>query len=64
MASAPKSAPMPERIGKQGGESLGLVEIDAVFGKMLGFSDGQKVGEHISIASTLLITFRSMYCFI
>ena len=64
MASSSVSAPVSGRIGKRDGENVGMVEIDAVFGRMLGLSDGQKVGKLNFIVSISLIFARSIYYFI
>ena len=64
MASSSVSAPVSGRIAKRGGENVGMVEIDAVFGRMLGLSDGQKVGKLNFIVSISLIFARSIYYFI
>lgn len=44
MASTAKSVSIVERTGRRGKEEIGVVEIDATFGRMLGLADGQKVG--------------------
>lgn len=43
MASTAKSTSIIDRSGKRSKEELGVVEIDAIFGRMLGLGDGQKV---------------------
>lgn len=43
MASMTKSVPIAERTGRKAKEEVGMVEIDATFGRMLGLADGQKV---------------------
>ncbi len=43
MASMAKSVSMAERTGRRAKEEMGVVEIDATFGRMLGLADGQKV---------------------
>jgi hypothetical protein len=43
MASTAKSVPMIERTGRRAKEEVGVVEIDATFGRMLGLVDDQKV---------------------
>ncbi|CAD6587897.1 MAG: Peroxisome biosynthesis protein pex1 [Alectoria sarmentosa] len=44
MASTAKSASIADTTGRRPKEELGVVEIDATFGRMLGLMDGQKVG--------------------
>ena len=44
MASTAKPTPMPEVSGRRSRDATGVVEIDDTFGRMLGLSDGQKVG--------------------
>lgn len=43
MASTAKSASIADTTGRRSKEELGVVEIDATFGRMLGLLDGQKV---------------------
>lgn len=43
MASTAKSTSVADRAGKRPKEEVGVVEIDATFGRMLGLMDGQKV---------------------
>lgn len=43
MASTGKSVSMAERTGRRAKEEMGVVEIDATFGRVLGLADGQKV---------------------
>ena len=43
MASTTKSASVAEKIGRRPKEEVGVVEIDATFGRTLGLADGQKV---------------------
>lgn len=43
MASTAKTVSMAERTGRRAKEEVGVVEIDATFGRMLGLIDGQKV---------------------
>lgn len=43
MASAVKTTSIVDRTGRRPKEEIGLVEIDATFGRMLGLMDGQKV---------------------
>ena len=43
MASSAKVASVVERSGRKPREELGVVEIDATFGRMLGLVDGHKV---------------------
>lgn len=45
MASTAKSTPITDRTGRRPKEEIGVVEIDAMFGHMLGLMDGQKVRE-------------------
>lgn len=44
MASTAKATPIVERTGRRAKEEMGVVEIDATFGRTLGLTDGQKVG--------------------
>ena len=44
MASALKASSALERGGKRNKDDVGYVEMDATFGRMLGLTDGQKVG--------------------
>ena len=44
MASAAKVASIGERTGRRPKEEIGVVEIDATFGRVLGLTDGQRVG--------------------
>ena len=48
MASTAKAATAVERSGRRPREEMGVVEIDAVFGRMLGLVDGGKVGSFIN----------------
>ena len=43
MASTAKSPATVERSGRRPREEMGVVEIDAIFGRMLGLVDGGKV---------------------
>ena len=43
MASTAKSTSIADRTGRRPKEDVGVVEIDATFGRMLGLVDGQKV---------------------
>lgn len=43
MASTAKSTSITDRSGRRTKEEIGVVEIDATFGRMLGLMDGQKV---------------------
>ena len=43
MASTAKSTSVSDRAGRRPKEEVGVVEIDATFGHMLGLTDGQKV---------------------
>ena len=43
MASTGKPSSLVDRVGRRVREEAGVVEIDAAFGRMLGFADGQKV---------------------
>ena len=43
MASTAKSTPVTDRSGRRPKEEVGVLEIDAVFGRVLGLVDGQKV---------------------
>lgn len=43
MASTAKSTSMSDGTGRRAKEEIGVVEIDATFGRMLGLVDGQKV---------------------
>ena len=43
MASTSKPSSLVDRVGRRVREEAGVVEIDAAFGRMLGFADGQKV---------------------
>ena len=43
MASTAKPSSLVDRVGRRVREEAGVVEIDAAFGRMLGFADGQKV---------------------
>ena len=43
MASTAKSTPTADRTGRRPKEEVGVVEIDAMFGRVLGLVDGQKV---------------------
>ena len=43
MASTAKPSSVVDRVGRRVREETGVVEIDAAFGRMLGFADGQKV---------------------
>ena len=43
MASTAKPTSIADRTGRRSKEEIGVVEIDASFGRMLGLSDGQKV---------------------
>ena len=45
MASTAKSASIVDRSGRRSREEIGVVEIDATFGRVLGLLDGQKVRE-------------------
>lgn len=44
MASTAKPTSMPPMTGRRTRDATGVVEIDDTFGRMLGLSDGQKVG--------------------
>ncbi|KAF6227434.1 hypothetical protein HO133_008878 [Letharia lupina] len=44
MASTAKSTSITDRTGRRPIDEIGVVEIDAMFGRMLGLMDGQKVG--------------------
>lgn len=46
MASTSKPASIAERAGRRAKDDSGVVEIDAMFGNMLGLADGQKVEFH------------------
>ena len=43
MTSTAKSASVADKTGRRPKEEIGVVEIDATFGHMLGLVDGQKV---------------------
>ena len=43
MASTSKPSSLVDRVGRRVREEVGVVEIDAAFGRMLGLADGQKV---------------------
>ena len=43
MASTAKSTSIGDRTGRKAKEDIGVVEIDSMFGRVLGFTDGQKV---------------------
>ena len=43
MASTAKSTSITEKTGRRSKEEIGVVEIDATFGLVLGLIDGQKV---------------------
>lgn len=43
MASTAKPSSLVDRGGRRVREEAGVLEIDAAFGRMLGFADGQKV---------------------
>ncbi len=43
MASTAKSTTIADRSGRRPREEIGVVEVDATFGRMLGLVDGQKV---------------------
>ena len=43
MASTAKPISIADRTGRRAKEELGVVEIDATFGHMLGLADGQRV---------------------
>ena len=43
MASTAKPTSLVDRAGRRVMEEVGVIEIDAAFGRMLGFADGQKV---------------------
>ena len=43
MASNAKATSVTDRTGRRPKEEVGVVEIDATFGRMLGLIDGQKV---------------------
>ena len=45
MASTAKSTSMVDRTGRRPREEMGIIEIDATFGRMLGLADGQRVGK-------------------
>ena len=42
MASTAKPSSLVDRVGRRVREEVGVVEIDAAFGRLLGFVDGQK----------------------
>lgn len=44
MASTSKPSTMPDVVGRRARDATGVVELDDTFGRMLGLSDGQKVG--------------------
>ena len=44
MASTAKAAPTLGKSGRSKREESNVVEIDATFGRVLGLTDGQKVG--------------------
>lgn len=44
MASTAKTISVIERTGRRPKEEMGAVEIDATFGRILGLTDGGKVG--------------------
>ena len=43
MASTAKPNSLVDRVGRRVRDEAGVVEIDAAFGRMLGFADGQRV---------------------
>ena len=48
MASTAKANSITERTGRRPKEEVGVVEIDATFGRVLGLIDGQKVRSPVS----------------
>jgi hypothetical protein len=46
MASTAKPTSIADRTGRRPREEMGVIEIDATFGRMLGLADGQRVGKY------------------
>ena len=69
MASTAKPSSLVDRVGRRVREEAGVVEIDAAFGRMLGFADGQKVripwqSWRENRQKSLRKRCRSSYCYI
>ena len=49
MASSAKATSITDKTGRRPKEEVGVVEIDATFGRVLGLIDGQKVRSPVSL---------------
>lgn len=49
MASNTKASSITDRTGRRPKEEVGIVEIDATFGRVLGLIDGQKVSTYLHL---------------
>ena len=54
MASPPKPASTTDRNGRKSRGEHNLVELDVMFGRMMGLADGQKVGRKQILAANIL----------